>query len=53
MKAKLIQILLGAVGSVISVLITHYAGADANVAMGVALGAGPITTTMIGGLVRG
>lgn len=47
MKTKLIQILLGAIGSAITVLISHYAapGADATVA---ALAAGPATTYVVG-----
>lgn len=44
MKAKLIQILLGAIGSAVTVLISHLASLPPEVAVGAALGAGPATT---------
>lgn len=44
MKQKLIQILLGAIGSAITVVVTHFAGATADAAVGAAMAAGPVTT---------
>lgn len=44
MKAKLIQIFLGAIGSAITVLVTHFTSTPADVATGVAALAGPATT---------
>lgn len=46
MKAKLIQILLGAIGSAITVVVTHFAGATTDAAVGVAMAAGPVTTLL-------
>lgn len=48
MKYKLIQVLLGAIGSALTVLISHYANAPADVAMITALSAGPTITALAG-----
>lgn len=51
MKAKLIQIALGAVGSIVAVLVQHYAGAGPDVTT--ALVGGALTNAALGGLVHG
>lgn len=48
MKLKLLQILLGAFGSALTVLLTHFANVPADVALGAALSAGPIATATLG-----
>lgn len=48
MKAKLIQILLGAIGSAITVLISYASSAPPEVAMAAAIGAGPALTVSVG-----
>lgn len=53
MKYKLLQVLLGAIGSVISILITHLANAPAEATIGAAMGAGPVAAVMFGNVLRG
>lgn len=48
MKSKIIQILLGAVGSLITVLITAYANVPPDVATVAALGSGSVVTAAFG-----
>lgn len=52
MKIKLIQILLGAFGSALTVLLSHLASMPADVSTGIALSAGPAFTLSLGGLVE-
>lgn len=51
MKAKLIQILLGAIGSAVTVVISYLTALPPEVAAGAALGAGPIATATFGNVV--
>ena len=54
MKYKLLQILLGAVGSAITVLITYLGNVPAEAGtIGVALGAGPVAAAAFGSVFRG
>lgn len=53
MKAKLLQILLGAIGSVLTVLIGHVASAPPDLIAGSALAAGPTATALLGNIVDG
>ena len=48
MKSKLIQIALGAIGSIITVLIQYYAGSPADPVLALAGGAG--ANAMLGGI---
>lgn len=48
MKFKLIQILLGAMGSALTVVATHLASTPPEVAVAIALGSGPAVTAAIG-----
>lgn len=47
MKTKMIQILLGAVGSMITVLITHFANVPAEAATAAAIGVGSVSPTVV------
>lgn len=53
MKLKLIQILLGALGSALTVLLTHLANVPSEVALGATLSAGPATTMMFSNIFSG
>lgn len=53
MKYKLLQVLLGAVGSAISILITHLANMPAEATIGAAIGAGPVASVVFGDVFRG
>lgn len=50
MRTKLIQIALGAIGSIIAVLAQHLAGVGPDVA--VAVGGGVLTNGILGGVVE-
>lgn len=50
MKYKLLQILLGAIGSSVTVLIAHWTQMPDGVAITSALGAGPATSVALGNL---
>lgn len=52
MKTKLLQILLGAIGSALTVLVGYLANMPADVTAGAALSAGPVATTLLGGFVN-
>lgn len=49
MKTKIIQILLGAVGSLMTVVLAHYANATPDVIATSGLGGGALTTFALGG----
>lgn len=51
MKVKLLQILLGAVGSAITVVISHMASAPPEVATTVGLAIGPLCAATFGNMV--
>lgn len=53
MKQKIIQILLGAIGSLVTVIITHYANVPADMATIAALGSGSVATAAAGNFVNG
>lgn len=52
MKYKLIQILLGALGSAITVLISHLANMPADATVGAAMSVGPVTAAAFGNAFR-
>lgn len=52
MKIKLLQVLLGALGSALSILITHFANLPPDVALGVAAVSGPAATAILPGALK-